>query len=147
MRLRTETVAPTVICPSRCVKGLSTNLISFVFLRDGRITSAVALVDLTIPRMACVGMSGHVPLTAPSPGSLAPGDARLPRSTRPNGGQPDREARAASNAALHLDPSFLAIDDPFHQAQAKTRPLDRRRSRRIPAVEALEDLSDHARCH
>ena len=38
----------------------------------------------------------------------------------------------------------MAIDDPFHQAQAKPRALDRGRPRRIPAVEALEDAWNHA---
>src|SRR5258705_11400259 len=75
-------------------------------------------------------------------------EGRINSTLRKGGrGKPDGDARAASNAALHLDPSFMAIDDPFHQAQAKPRALDRRRPRGIPAVEALEDVWDHAGCH
>ena len=77
-------MAPTVIDPSRWVRGLSTNLISLVVFRNGMITSAVGLIDLTTPRIACVGASVDVLPRAPGAVALAPGDAETPTVSTAN---------------------------------------------------------------
>jgi len=63
------------------------------------------------------------------------------------GRQRHRESRSVIRSAVDGDGAVMAIDDPFHQAQAQASAVGSRRTGGVGLVEALEGVRDHIGRH